>query len=126
MTRLRRSDCSEPGITRRRSGRGFAYHDADGERITERDVIARIKALGIPPAWEDVWICPDENGHLQATGTDEQRSLKMSWWVEQRRPDGGVTSCEQEARLEWIVPIEIRSVAECDVACQGRACNRPP
>jgi DNA topoisomerase IB len=70
MTRLRRSDCSEPGITRRRSGRGFAYFEADGERITERDVIERINALGIPPAWRDVWICSRENGHLQATGTD--------------------------------------------------------
>jgi DNA topoisomerase IB len=70
MTRLRRSDCSGPGITRRAAGRGFAYYEATGERIEERDVIERIRELGIPPAWKDVWICPDPNGHLQATGID--------------------------------------------------------
>jgi len=69
MTRLRRSDCSGPGIERRKHGRGFAYFDA-GERIEEPEVLARIRALGIPPAWRDVWICPDPNGHLQATGID--------------------------------------------------------
>ncbi|WP_053226991.1 DNA topoisomerase IB [Solirubrobacter soli] len=70
MTRLRRADCSGPGITRRRAGRGFAYYEAGGERVTEPDVVERIRALGIPPAWKDVWICTDPNGHLQATGID--------------------------------------------------------
>jgi len=70
MTRLRRSDCSGPGITRRRRGRGFEYLEADGRRIEDPDVLARIRALGIPPAWKDVWICPLARGHLQATGTD--------------------------------------------------------
>jgi DNA topoisomerase-1 len=70
MTRLRRSDCSGPGITRRRAGSGFAYFDDQGERIDERDVVDRIRELGIPPAWKDVWICPHPNGHLQATGID--------------------------------------------------------
>jgi DNA topoisomerase IB len=69
MTRLRRSDCSGPGIERRRNGRGFVYLDA-GERIEDAEVLARIRALGIPPAWRDVWICTDPNGHLQATGID--------------------------------------------------------
>ena len=70
MPRLRRSDCSGPGITRRRAGRGFAYYDDDGERVDEREVLERIRELGIPPAWKDVWICPYPNGHLQATGVD--------------------------------------------------------
>jgi DNA topoisomerase I len=70
MSRLRRSDCSGPGITRRRAGRGFAYHDENGEHVDEREVLDRIRELGIPPAWQDVWICPDPNGHLQATGVD--------------------------------------------------------
>lgn len=70
MPRLRRSDCSGPGITRRRVGRGFAYYDDDGERVDEREVLERIRELGIPPAWQDVWICPYPNGHLQATGVD--------------------------------------------------------
>src|ERR671910_31469 len=68
--RLRRSDCSAPGIRRRRRGRGFHYVDEDGRRVDEPDVLARIAELAIPPAWEDVWICPYPNGHLQATGTD--------------------------------------------------------
>ena len=70
MVRLRRADCSEPGITRRRAGSGFAYFDDDGERVDEREVLERIRELAIPPAWKDVWICPYPNGHLQATGVD--------------------------------------------------------
>jgi len=70
MTRLRRSDCSGPGITRRGRGRGFEYRDAAGDRIEDPEVLARIHELGIPPAWRDVWICPMPNGHLQATGID--------------------------------------------------------
>jgi DNA topoisomerase IB len=69
MARLRRADCSGPGITRKRAGRGFAYYD-DGQLVDEPEVLARIRQLGIPPAWKDVWICPDPNGHLQATGID--------------------------------------------------------
>lgn len=59
-----------PGIRRRRTGRGFVYLDAKGERITGEKVLARIKALAIPPAWTRVWICPAPNGHIQATGRD--------------------------------------------------------
>jgi DNA topoisomerase-1 len=70
MPRLRRVDCSDPGITRRRSGRGFAYYDEDGDRIDDPDVLERIRELAIPPAWSDVWICPSPNGHIQAIGTD--------------------------------------------------------
>jgi DNA topoisomerase I len=70
MTRLRRSDCSGPGITRRGRGRGFEYRDGAGDRIEDPAVLARIRDLGIPPAWRDVWICPMPNGHLQATGID--------------------------------------------------------
>jgi DNA topoisomerase I len=68
--RLRRSDCSGPGLTRRRHGRGFQYLDSDGEKITDGEVLQRIHELVIPPAWEDVWICPHPGGHIQATGTD--------------------------------------------------------
>lgn len=59
-----------PGITRRRSGAGFSYRDPDGKLVRNKATLARIKSLAIPPAWTDVWICPDENGHLQATGRD--------------------------------------------------------
>jgi DNA topoisomerase IB len=70
MPRLRRADCSSPGITRRRAGRGFAYYDCDGARVDDPELLARIRALAIPPAWTDVWICPWPNGHIQAIGTD--------------------------------------------------------
>jgi DNA topoisomerase-1 len=72
VQRLRRSDCSGPGITRRRRGKGFEYLDADGERVTDVDVLQRIDELVIPPAWEDVWICPYPGGHIQATGSDDR------------------------------------------------------
>jgi DNA topoisomerase-1 len=58
----------EPGLRRRRCGKGFAYFDSD-KPVDDR-TRQRIKALAIPPAWEDVWICPDPRGHIQATGRD--------------------------------------------------------
>lgn len=60
----------QPGITRRRAGKGFSFRDPDGRRIAGRAEIKRLKALAIPPAWDEVWICPDPRGHLQATGRD--------------------------------------------------------
>src|SRR2546429_2533915 len=69
--RLRRSDCSEPGLRRVRRGGGFSYRDEDGVKVEDRAVIDRIRALAIPPAWRDVWICRDPWGHLQATGIDD-------------------------------------------------------
>lgn len=57
------------GWTRRRAGRGFTYLDHEGRRLPEADV-ERIRSLAIPPAWEDVWVCPLPNGHIQAVGTD--------------------------------------------------------
>ena len=71
MPRLRRSDCSAPGLTRRRAGRGFVYLDEGGERVADEDTLGRIRGLAIPPAWTEVWICPDPHGHLQATGVDD-------------------------------------------------------
>ena len=70
VPRLRRSDCSAPGIRRRGRGRGVEYLDPDGERIDDPEALERIDALAIPPAWREVWICLDPLGHLQATGID--------------------------------------------------------
>ena len=70
MTRLRRVDCAGPGIRRVRRGRGFAYVHPDGSKVTDPEIIERIQALVLPPAWEDVWICPFPQGHIQALGTD--------------------------------------------------------
>jgi DNA topoisomerase-1 len=60
----------QPGITRRRAGHGFAYFHPDGKPVKDPDTLSRIRALVIPPAWNDVWICPLDNGHLQAVGRD--------------------------------------------------------
>ena len=60
------------GITRRRAGKGWAFYKPGGERITDPDQRRRIKALAIPPAWTDVWICPDPKGHLQVTARDSR------------------------------------------------------
>ncbi|MDO5534553.1 MAG: DNA topoisomerase IB [Propionibacteriaceae bacterium] len=69
MARLRRVSPRMPGHARRRRGKGFSYTDPDGAALPPEEV-ERVKALAIPPAWTDVWICPLANGHLQATGTD--------------------------------------------------------
>jgi DNA topoisomerase-1 len=60
----------QPGIRRRKSGSGFSYRDPAGKAIRDRRVLDRIKSLAVPPAWTDVWICPDPHGHMQATGRD--------------------------------------------------------
>jgi DNA topoisomerase IB len=67
---LASSDLEVPGFTRSRSGRGFRYFSPDGAQVMDRATLARIKALVIPPAWQDVWICPDPAGHIQAIGKD--------------------------------------------------------
>lgn len=78
MTRLRRVSAQAPGWIRRRCGRGFVYLDGDSKRLPQADV-DRIKALAIPPAWSDVWICPQANGHLQAVGTDDAWREGRQW-----------------------------------------------
>jgi DNA topoisomerase I len=62
----------EPGIRRRRAGKGFSYRTPEGELLSDPGALARIKSLAIPPAWTDVWISPVEDGHLQATGRDHR------------------------------------------------------
>jgi DNA topoisomerase I len=87
MPRLRRTDCGDIGITRRRRGRGFEYRDESGERIDDPDVLERIRGLAIPPGWEDVWICADPLGHIQATGQDARGRKQYRYhdlWRERR------------------------------------------
>jgi DNA topoisomerase I len=67
---LRYVSDERPGIRRKKVGTGFSYVRADGSRLMERGALKRIKALAIPPAWTDVWICPFPDGHIQATGRD--------------------------------------------------------
>jgi DNA topoisomerase-1 len=67
---LRHSSDTEPGITRKRIGRAWGYFDVAGKRITDRDEIDRLNAIGLPPAYTDAWYCPQANGHIQAIGID--------------------------------------------------------
>ncbi len=85
MPRLRRADCSGPGFRRVRRGKGFSYLDEDGTRLNEADTLDRIRKLGIPPAWEDVWICPYPLGHIQATGVDAAGRKHYHYHEEWRR-----------------------------------------
>jgi DNA topoisomerase IB len=83
MARLRTVSPNSKGWTRRRSGRGFAYLDHAGKRLPDEDV-DRIRALVIPPAWEEVWICPQANGHIQAVGVDAAGRRQYLYHLEWR------------------------------------------
>lgn len=86
--RLRRSSPGRPGLTRHRRGSGWTYRDQGGNTLREVEVRRRIDALAIPPAWTDVWICPWENGHLQAVGTDAAGRRQYRYheaWTDSRR-----------------------------------------
>lgn len=69
---LRYINDGEPGYHRKRWGRGFSYFDKQGERITDPDLRERFESLAIPPAWQEVWICPSSDGHIQVTGRDDK------------------------------------------------------
>lgn len=84
---LRRVSCSGPGLSRRRRGKGFSYVDAGGRPVTDPATLERIRALVIPPAWNDVWICPIATGHIQATGIDAAGRRQYRYhdlWRQQR------------------------------------------
>src|SRR5690242_17321509 len=69
IARLVYGSDAAPGITRIQQGKGYTYLYND-KKITDKDLLQRIKKLAIPPSWTKVWICPDADGHLQATGLD--------------------------------------------------------
>jgi DNA topoisomerase-1 len=83
--RLRYVSDRQPGITRRRVAGGFTYRDPRGKVIRDASELKRIKALAVPPAWTDVWICPIEHGHLQATGRDARRRKQYRYHARWRR-----------------------------------------
>ncbi len=74
-----------PGYRRRRAGKGFSYRDLDDAPLREPGTLRRIRALAIPPAWTDVWICPDPEGHVQATGRDARGRKQYRYHPQWRR-----------------------------------------
>jgi DNA topoisomerase I len=84
---LRYVSDDQPGYTRKRKGDDFDYFDTEGKRIRDENRLLRIKRIGIPPAYTDVWICPSPNGHIQATGRDARRRKQYRYherWREVR------------------------------------------
>lgn len=90
---LRYVSDTERGIRRRRAGKGFVCFAAKGARIADREVLKRIRALVIPPAWTDVWICPSPNGHIQATGRDAKGRKQYRYHADYRE-------AREEAKFE--------------------------
>ncbi len=76
---LRHVSDEAPGITREHSGKHFRYRDPDGKLVHDKETLRRIKSLAIPPAWTEVWICANPNGHLQATGRDDRRRKQFRY-----------------------------------------------
>ena len=87
---------ADPGLRRKRSGKGFRYLAPDGRTVADRSILARIRALAIPPAWTDVWICPSGSGHIQATGRDARGRKQYRY-----HPDW--TACRDDAKFGSLV-----------------------
>ena len=113
---------AEPGIRRRRAGKGFRYLDNNGKAVGGTETLARIQALAIPPAWTDVWICPLPSGHIQATGRD-QKGRK------QYRYHAGWTACRDEAKFSSLTAFasvlpKLRARVEDDLRKRGTSRER--
>ncbi|QTE02613.1 DNA topoisomerase IB [Streptomyces cyanogenus] len=120
--RLRTSSCDGPGYTRIRCGRGFRYADATGEPLTDPEQLARIRALTVPPAWRDVWICPWPNGHLQAVGTDDA-GRRQYLYHEQFRAEQDKAKHEHVRQVARTLP-ELRARVALDLAGRGLSRDR--
>jgi len=114
---LRYVSDTRPGIQRKRAGTGFTYVGPDGRRITDQREIARIRALAIPPAYTDVWICPHPNGHIQATGRDA-RGRKQYRYHPKWREVRDVTKFERMIEFSRALP-GIRTQVSKDMGKQG-------
>ena len=107
----------KPGISRKRWRGKFRYFDADGTIVKDEETLARVKSLVIPPAWEDVWICPNPKGHLQATGRDA-RGRKQSRYHPRWREVRDETKYERMTIFAAVLP-SIRARVEQDLSKPG-------
>src|ERR1700744_3256819 len=114
---LRYVSDAKPGIRRHRRGKGFYYTQPGGARLTDTDTLGRIKSLVIPPAWQQVWICPIPNGHLQATGRDA-RGRKQSRYHPRWREVRDETKYERMLLFGAALP-RIREQVEADLGRPG-------
>jgi len=114
---LKYVDDSQSGYGRRRSGRGFVYLRPDGRLVRNPKILRRIRSLVIPPAWTDVWICLDANGHLQATGHDA-RGRKQYRYHERWRIVRDETKYERLADFGRVLP-KIRARVRRDLRLPG-------
>jgi DNA topoisomerase I len=119
---LRYVEDDRPGITRQHHGRRFEYLSARGKRLTNAKTLKRIAALAIPPAWTNVWICPDENGHLQATGRDA-RGRKQYRYHQRWRSVRDENKYEKLIAFAHVLPRIRRRVAR-DLAGRGLSRER--
>ncbi|MFE9171797.1 DNA topoisomerase IB [Streptomyces kebangsaanensis] len=115
--RLRTSSCDRPGFTRVRCGRGFRYRDIDGKPLKDAEPLARIRALVIPPAWREVWICPWPGGHLQAVGTDGA-GRRQYLYHEEFRAQQERAKHEHVREVARVLP-RLRARATADLAGRG-------
>jgi DNA topoisomerase-1 len=114
---LRYVSDAEPGIARQRAGSGFRYLRPDGRAVRDAETLARIGRLAIPPAWEEVWICAREDGHLQATGRDA-RARKQYRYHSRWREVRDETKYGRMAAFAKALPRIRRRVSQ-DLALQG-------
>lgn len=116
-SRITYCDDSKPGITRRKVRNGWAYFDTAGARITDRDEIDRLNAVGLPPAYRDAWFCPKPNGHIQAIGWDEKGR-------KQYRYHTGFREAQEAAKYEKCADFghclpKLRAQVEQDLSSRG-------
>ena len=116
-TKLTYVDDDLPGLTRRKAGRGWGYYDAHGTRITDRDEIDRLNAIGMPPAYKDCWFCPSPHGHIQAIGYDDKGRKQYRYHLDFR-------AAQDAAKYEHCVDFGhalplIRRQVDSDLAARG-------
>ncbi|GAA0667957.1 DNA topoisomerase-1 [Sphingomonas insulae] len=116
-TRITYCDDSKPGITRKKVRNGWAYYAANGDRITDRDEIDRLNAVGLPPAYRDAWYCPKPNGHIQAIGWDEKGRKQYRYHTDFREAQEAA-KYEKCADFGHCLP-KIRKRVEEDLASRG-------